>query len=421
MKKVLMYALLLSLILMIGAAQVFAGGGGQRGTTLTVAINRNPSNPEFIALQEIAREYSAANPGVTVEVLNYPEYEQVMRSRMAANDLPDLFSTHGWSVIRYSEYLEPLNNQPWARLVCPTIRPVITNDRGQMFVLPFDVDSAGIAFNRDVLDRLGIDPFSLTTWDAFIRACERIRAAGIIPVDIGGAVQDDWTIGNFFDWVAPSFLVTNESSNHRNALQNGSFDWNNWRQVAQFLVDFRDRGFLNPDNTQGTWDNIQRRLGTGEVAFAFFGRYVITGALLTSPNARLGFIPVPAQFPGDAPTLITGENLTLGVWKNSPRKAEALKFLEYLSQPRIVNRMAQYGNNATGLVGPGYGIDYGALRPYFEHAANFRGFPYFDRVYLPNGMWDSMCVTGAGILARNMNIDQVVARMRDDYNTLRRQ
>jgi len=148
MKKVLVCVVLISLILMIGTTQVFAGGGRERTTTLTVAINRNPSNPEFIALQEIAREYSAANPGINVEVLNYPEYEQVMRSRMAANDLPDLFSTHGWSVIRYSEYLEPLNNQPWARLVCPTIRPVITNDRGQMFVLPFDVDSAGIAFNN---------------------------------------------------------------------------------------------------------------------------------------------------------------------------------------------------------------------------------------------------------------------------------
>jgi len=110
----------------------------------------------------------------------------------------------------------------------------------------------------------------------------------------------------------------------------------------------------------------------------------------------------------------------MGVWRNSPNKEAALKFLEYLSQPRVINRLAQYANNSTGLVGSGYGIDYGSLQRYFDHGRAFRGFPYFDRVYLPSGMWDSMCVTGMGLLANTMTMDQVIARMRDDYNTLRR-
>ena len=421
MKKIMLRTFLLSLILIVGAVQGFAGGGRQKGVHLTAAINRNPANEEFKYLTQIAEEYSRANPGVTVEITQYPEFEQVMKSRMAANDLPDLFSTHGWSVARYSEYLEPLNNQSWVSKLSPAIKPVITNDRGQIFVLPFDVDSAGIAFNRDVLDKCRVDPFAIKTWDDFMAACEKVKNAGLIPIDIGGSVQDDWTVGNFYDWVAPSYLITNENRNYRTQLKNGSFDWNLWRPVAQLLVDFRDKGYLNPDYTQGTWDNVQRRLGNGELAFAFFGRYVITGAKQTNPNARYGFIPIPSVTPNDPPSLATGENLTLGVWKNSPNKAEALKFLEYLSSPAIVNRLSQYGNNQTGLVGPGYGIDAGDLKEYFDKIADVRGFPYFDREYLPNGMWDSLCKTGSGLLARTMTMDQVIQRMKDDYNTLRSQ
>ena len=421
MKKNLLRAVCITLILFLGAASVFAGGGGEKkGTTLTVAINRNPSTEEFKALTEIAKQYSAANPGVNVEITQYPEYEQVMKSKMAANDLPDLFSTHGWSVARYSEYLEPLQNQSWASKLSPAIKPVITNSKGQIFVLPFDVDSAGVAFNRDVLDKCGVDPYKIKTWDDFMAACEKVKAAGFICIDIGGAVQDDWTVGNFFDWVAPSFLITNESKNYRTALKDGSFDWNNWRPVAQLFADFRDKGYLNPDYLQGTWDNVQARLGKGELAFAFFGRYVISGAKQTGPNGRYGFIPIPS-LPGDTPTLATGENLTLGVWKNSPHKAEALKFLEYLSSPAIINRIAQCGQNQTGLVGPGYGIDAGDLKEYFDKIEGVRGFPYFDREYLPSGMWDSMCKTGSGLLANTMTMDQVIQRMRDDYNTLRQQ
>ena len=421
MKKILLHAFFLSLILIIGTVQVFATGNRQRGINLIAAINRNPSTEEFIYLTRVADEYSRANSGITVEITQYPEYEQVMISKMAANDLPDLFATHGWSVARYSEYLEPLNSQSWVSKLSPAIKPVITNERGQIFVLPFDVDSAGVSFNRDVLDRSGVDPFAIKTWDDFMAACEKVKNAGFIPIDIGGGVQDDWTVGNFFDWVAPSFLITNEGNNYRNQLKNGTFDWNLWRPVAQLLVDFRDKGYLNPDYTQGTWDNVQRRLGNGELAFAFFGRNVITGAKQTGPNARYGFIPVPSLTSSDAPSLITGENLTLGVWKNSRNKTEALKFLEHLSSPAIVSRVAQFGSNQTGLVGAGYGIDAGDLREYFDRTADNRGFPYFDREYLPNGMWDSLCKTGSGLLARTMTMDQVVQRMRDDYITLRSQ
>ena len=421
MRKILLRAVFLSFILILGTAQIFAAGGGEKkGITLTAAINRNPTTEEFKALTEIAAQYSAANPGVTVEITQYPEYEQVMKSKMAANDLPDLFATHGWSVARYSEYLEPLQNQSWASKLSPAIKPVITDSKGQIFVLPFDVDSAGVAFNQDVLDKCGVDPYAIKTWDDFMAACEKVKNAGFICIDIGGAVQDDWTVGNFFDWVAPSFLITNDSKNYRSALKDGSFDWNNWRPVAQLFADFRDKGYLNPDYLQGTWDNVQKRLGNGELAFAFFGRYVITGAKEYGPNARYGFIPIPS-LPGDTPSLATGENLTLGVWKNSPNKAEALKFLDYLSAPAIINRIAQYGQNQTGLVGPGYGINPGDLKESFDFIANSRGFPYFDREYLPNGMWDSLCKTGSGILAKTMTMDQVIQRLRDDYNTLRSQ
>ena len=421
MKKFLVRVFFLSLVLIIGATAVFAGGGRQSGSAMTMAINFHNERPEFTTFTDIIRAYSASNPGISIELISPPEYEHVMRTRMAANDLPDLFSTHGWSVARYSEYLEPLNNRPWANRVNPAIAPVITNDRGQIFVLPFDVDAAGLVFNKDVLDRVGIDPFSLKTWNDFKAAAERIRSAGYMVIDIAGNVADDWTVGNFYDWVAPSFLITNESNNHRNALKNGTFDWNNWRAVAQLLVDFRDAGFLNPDYLQGSWENVPRRLGSGELAFGFYSNDLINWARQYNPNANFGFIPVPANSPNDTPTMITGERVTLGVWKNSPHKAAALAFLDHLSDPVHINRIAQIAGNQTGLVGPGYAVDTGALKPYFDNVIGVRGFPYFDREYLPSGMWDSLCKTGSGLLANTMTMDQVVQRMRDDYNTLRSQ
>jgi len=227
---------------------------------LTVALNFPQSDATFTEMKKLAQAYASDNPGVTINVVSLPNYENTMKTKMAARNLPDLWSTHGWSVTRYSEYLTPLDGEPWASKVNPLIKPVITDKAGKLFVLPLDVDVAGVAFNREVLDKAGVDPLAIKTWDDFKAACDKVKKLKKICVPIAGRATGSWTVGNFYDWVAPSFLVTNDKSNARTALKTGAFDWKNWRPVAKLLVDFRDAGYLNPDYTRATGSTSARSL-----------------------------------------------------------------------------------------------------------------------------------------------------------------
>ncbi|HEY9594106.1 MAG TPA: ABC transporter substrate-binding protein [Spirochaetia bacterium] len=388
-------------------------------TRLTVAINFPVTDVTFANIQAIASSFAKANPGVQIDVVNLPDYENTMKTKMAARDLPDLWTTHGWSVIRYSEYLRPLNDRPWFSKISPSIKPVVTDSTGRVFVLPLDVDMAGIVFNKDVLDRAKVDPYAIRTWDDFMAACEKIKALGKTAVDIGGSSGDDrWTVGNFYDWVAPSFLVTNPKTSQEKALADGRFDWNNWKQVAQLIVTFRDRGYLNPDYTQGTWQSIGQNLASGKDAFGFFGNYLIGEAKKYNPKGHYGFMPVPAASADDTPSLITGERTAIGVGKDGKAMAVSLKLLDYLAQPQNINRVAKGNAIPTGLVGAGYKTDAGDLTPYYDRVKSVRAFPYFDRVYLPSGMWDTMCITGVGLLANTMTVQQAADEMRNTYSAL---
>ncbi len=386
---------------------------------LTVALNFPQSDATVTEMKKLAQAFAKENPGVSVDVVSLPNYENTMKTKMAANDLPDLWSTHGWSVARYREYLTPLGGEAWAAKVNPLIKPVITDGSGKIYVLPFDIDVAGVAFNREVLDKAGVDPFALRTWDDFKAACDKVKKLKKICVHVGGRATDSWTVGNFYDWVAPSFLITSEKNNSRAALKDGSFDWKKWSPVARLLVDFRDAGYLNPDYTQGTWVDVGKKLASGDAAFGLYGNYVIGEARKYNPKGKYGFIPVPAASADDTPTVITGERVTLGVWKDTKHKAVALKFLAFMARPENVNKIATINGNPTGLVGPGYKSDEGDLSPYFKKAATARPFPYFDREYLPSGMWDTMCNTGMGLLAKTMTLDQAIAKMKNDYDSLR--
>ncbi|SHH51742.1 ABC transporter substrate-binding protein [Clostridium grantii] len=387
---------------------------------LSFAVNFTQTEVTYKNLEEIVANFENENPNIDIELANLPDYEATMKTKMAANDLPDLWTTHGWSVARYSEYLLPLTDQPWVSKIDSLIKPVITNGDGDIFVLPMDYDVAGVAFNKTVLDEAGVDPFAIKTWDDFKAACEKVKAAGKTPLYVGGA-KDDWTVGNFFDWVAPSFLITNEAKNYRAELKDGSFDWNNYKPAAQLFADLLDAGYVNKNVAEGTWPEVGEQLAKGEAAFAFFGNYVIGEAQKFNAEGDYGFIPVPAASADDEPTVITGERTTVGVWKDSKHQAEALKFVEYLAQSENINKVATGNLAPTGLSGEGYSSDTGNLAPYFENATKFRGFGYFDREYLPNGMWDSLCKTGTGIISKTMTMDDVVSKLKEDYDRLRTQ
>ncbi|GAA3329620.1 hypothetical protein GCM10020331_078460 [Ectobacillus funiculus] len=54
----------------------------------------------------------------------------------------------------------------------------------------------------------------------------------------------------------------------------------------------------------------------------------------------------------------------------------------------------------------GVNEDLGDLTKYYQDYASTRVFPYFDRVYLPNGMWDVLCTQGQELLAGSITPKQ---------------
>lgn len=392
----------------------------QKKVTLTFGINFPTTEIGATSFKTIIANFQKENPNITIDGSSLPDYETTMKTKMAANDLPDLFMTHGWSTTRYAEYLTPLQDQPWVSKINPLIKPIVTNPKGQIFVLPMDIDVAGIVFNKDVLDAAKVDYKTILTWDDFSAACEKVKALGKTPIQLGG-VKDDWTIANFFDWVNPSLLITDETKNFRTQLKDGSFDWQNYKPSYDLFMKFYKAGYFNKDAKEGTYAAVAEQLSKGNAAFALFGNSVAADASKLNPSANFGFMPLPAATSGDKPTVIAGEKAAVGIWKDTKFKAEALKFIDFLSKPESINLMASGNVNPTGLIGDGYKTNTGKMDSYFQNAQNFRPFGYFDREYLPSGMWDSMCKTGDGMIFGAMNFDQVKAKMKTDYDKLRAQ
>jgi raffinose/stachyose/melibiose transport system substrate-binding protein len=233
-------------------------------------------------------------------------------------------------------------------------------------------------------------------------------------VHIGG--KDNWTVGNFFDWVAPSIFVTDENNYQGDALKAGTFDTATWVKAAELMKVLKDREYLNVDVLTSTYPDSASALGSGASAFEFFGNYVIAEALTYNPDANLGFFPVPAYYEGDEPSLISGERTAIGIWKDSKHAEEAKLLLSFLARPEVMAPVATANGIPAGLVTAT--SDTGSLSDSYEQWKSVEAFPYFDREYLPSGMWDTMCSTGTGVLSEEMTTAEAADKMLEDFTKL---
>lgn len=382
---------------------------------LDVQVNYTSTESVYPVYEKVVEAFEATHPNIDVNLSPSPaDYESVMKSKMAVNDLPDLFTTHGWSVARYSEFLLPLTDQSWIKDLNPAIAPVITNSSGDVFVLPLDVDVAGIAYNKDVLHNAGVSVDDLTTWQALLDSMETIKNEGITPVYMSGKNLGD--IAQFFDWLPPAIYVTDPANDLSDDLLSGHFDVETWTLATRLLKEIQDKGYLNVDALTADRLSAARALATGETAYEFFGNYIITDALEFNPEANLGFFPVPAYYDSGEPFLISGERNAMGIWKDSEHIEEAKMFLNYLATPEVMSQLASAHKIPAGLVTAS--SDTGMLKSDFDKYADVVGSPYFDRVYLPSGMWDTLGATGAGVLSGSMTPEEAAQIVKEDFDKL---
>jgi raffinose/stachyose/melibiose transport system substrate-binding protein len=141
--------------------------------------------------------------GVKVEVIHLTgaEFWPKLASAFAAGTPPDLFVTWGGGELK--KYVEEglvvdisdLYKEDWAKNQIPksVAEPFTLN--GKLWALPYEVHSDWIFINRKLFEKAGVKVPSIEggwTWEEFLDACEKFKAAGIIPVAMTGKTR--WSL-----------------------------------------------------------------------------------------------------------------------------------------------------------------------------------------------------------------------------------
>lgn len=416
MKRNVLIAIVVCLVLitpLFGQGKSESTAGPSTGLKGTLTVSTNCSDPTFSAVEEVINRFMKENPGVKVEYMSYTkDYENLMKAKMAANDLPDVFATHGWGVKRYAEYLMPLNELSFANRFTESIKNVITTKDGRIVTMPVTAELSGVIYNKDILKKAGWN-HTPRTFDEFLQSCADVKALGVVPVYIAG--KDTRSQANLMDMVAPTFLTTWAGEDYSESLYDGTFDWTLWDRVAGFLKTLSDRGFLNVD--ANTADPIYRaeKLAFGEAMYIFQNQTDIAAAWDIDDSVNLSMMPIPVYHPEDDPIMIGGERESYGIWKDTKKKELAVALLEFMARPENIKYICEKTSMPTGFVDVDVDL---RLADDFKKYQDNRTFPYFDREWLPSGMWATMRSTGGALTAGEITVRQSSELMRESYLSL---
>lgn len=206
---------------------------------------------------------------------------------------------------------------------------------GKYYGIPFAIEGYGITYNKDILDKAGVDPEKITNLndlrDAFKTIDSMKKELGIQAVCSVAAESGQmyWATGNHLMGVYLSQGVKRDDKTNIDALKAGTIDKERMDEFAdylQLLFDYSDKNIL----ISGTYDDQLALWAQGKAAFITQGNWIDPS--LPTYHASFACGVMPAAFSvQDTDGILADAPSYWGVYKDSKNVEGAKKFLEALT------------------------------------------------------------------------------------------
>jgi multiple sugar transport system substrate-binding protein len=157
---------------------------------------------------EVWKEKYCPGAEVTLEVVPWSQYFDLLKTNAAGGDLPDVFNISQDQVFFYLDNGALVNLQPyWDEYGVDTtlwgsglVDPYRWGDAGDLYAAPVNWDTVAVFYNKDMFDAAGLDyPTADWNWDDFAADAEALTNA---EADVyGAAVYLEYQAG-YANWIA---------------------------------------------------------------------------------------------------------------------------------------------------------------------------------------------------------------------------
>lgn len=276
----------------------------------------------------VAKEKKDKNIDVTVQLEMPPadNAAQILKTRLASGDAPDVFALHAVNEIPpfyKAGYLEDLSGQPFVSKLLDSVKPSVTTKDGKVVAVPLETISWGYLYNKKIFKDLGLKPpGTLIEMKAVV---EKLKANNVKPFLL--SYQESWIPQLFVPLTAGAMINTqNKDFIDRMNQDKGSF--------AEMKSMFDIIDLVNSNGTDKALeiggDDGSAAFAAGKAAMWIQGPWFAETILKSDPNMDFGVAPLPINDDPNATLINLSTSTSLAVSSTSKNKEVTLDFVNYV-------------------------------------------------------------------------------------------
>lgn len=354
-----------SLCLLSAALGLFAGAAP--ASAATVKWFHLETNPALVAFfEQTAKDYEAANPGVTVEMqfLENEAYKAKLPTMLQSDEAPDIIYSWGGGVLDaqiesgFIKDITDMVDADYAARFSPAAWNAFQRD-GRQYGIPALVSEVGIFYNKELVEKAGVDPQAFANWEDFLAGVRKIKEAGITPLLAGGA--DKWPL--HFYW---SYLAIRDGGKAAfeaaTAGEGDGFAGETFVRAGELFGELVALEPFQPGFLGATWPDSAGQFGDGKGAMMLMGNWLPGTQLANAADGKglakdqIGFARFPAVpgGKGEEGDVLGGINGWL-VTRDAPD--EAVDFLTFFISAERQAKVAADGLLIPVIKGADAGIE----------------------------------------------------------------
>ncbi len=315
-----------------------------------ITVLQVSDNPTQKAIwDQIAADYNAAHPGVNVQFkyLENEAFKAKLPTMLQSEDSrPELFYSWGGGVMQAQDkagFLKDITKDvaSWEGTLSPTADDAFKVD-GKVVGVPFEVGEVAFYYNKKLFEKAGVKAEDIKSWDDFLGAVKKLKAAGITPIVVGAG--EKWPMHFYY-----SYLVMRIGGDHAladaKAGKDGGFKNETFVEAGKRLHELAALEPFQPGYLSTSHAQSAGIFGDGKAAMDLMGQWLLG---MQAPNSTSGkgvapedigilSFPVVPGGKGKATDTLGGINGWL-VSKSAP--PEAIDFLKFFSQEKYAKEAA---------------------------------------------------------------------------------
>jgi raffinose/stachyose/melibiose transport system substrate-binding protein len=319
------------------------GGEGKPGT---ITLWDEFTGGEAQAMKDTIKQFKSQG-GATVKErsIGNEDFFTALRTGLAGNSPPDVVQYEGYQQTRDFAKAGRLTditdfwNTIKGQYELPEIAERGCTYEGRIYCIPVDFVQLQMYYNPELLKQHGVEP--PTTWDEFIAAGKKLKAAGVTPVSLGS--KDGWPGAQFYMALATrrcSAAKVNDAINRKVKWTDPCF-----RQAAQDLQQVARLGFFPKGVQSDDYGAMTAGFLSRKAAFMVTGTWFVGSWIETPPKFDVGILDFPTISGAPGNEDVVGGALTdIGVAKKAKNPKDALEFLKFLARKETGITWGNYSN-----------------------------------------------------------------------------